>query len=281
MRRVSIATGLGFVALLHTPLHAAVEAEEPVALTPSSPWQADFGDESCALKRTFGEGPDQVMLELRKFGPINNTQVTVLGTALAPSGEQLRIHLPGASESIAPKTQVNRVFEGGYQGITGTVKITPAAGKATEGATTEPLRIEAGFTNPIALEVGSMEKPVEVLFHCTKNLLRVWGVTESVDDKRPKMARLLNSERVQKELREKYNGLSSSKMKEGRLKLRILVDADGKPTSCHDQDLGEIGQFAETACQTVMRLGRFSPGEIEAGQPVASYYLLSATYANM
>ena len=46
-------------------------------LEPSSNWELDYAPDSCALRRTFGEGDRQTQLEMRRFSPSTTLQTTV------------------------------------------------------------------------------------------------------------------------------------------------------------------------------------------------------------
>ena len=52
-------------------------AQERVELAPYSKWAMTYEDDSCTLKRQFGDEQRQVYLELRQFGPSRDIQVTV------------------------------------------------------------------------------------------------------------------------------------------------------------------------------------------------------------
>ena len=56
----------------------APAAEEPLALQPSSDWVLDYAENSCALRRAFGDGPQKVFLELDNFALWDNFRVTIM-----------------------------------------------------------------------------------------------------------------------------------------------------------------------------------------------------------
>ena len=55
------------------------DAQNAPALAPSVPWTLDYDADSCALRRMFGTGEDQVYLEIRRFGPTEGLQA-IIGT---------------------------------------------------------------------------------------------------------------------------------------------------------------------------------------------------------
>jgi Gram-negative bacterial TonB protein C-terminal len=56
----------GMLGLVGAEASAADELE-PLVLEPSSQWLADYGDDSCSLRRMFGTGDQQVRLELQSY----------------------------------------------------------------------------------------------------------------------------------------------------------------------------------------------------------------------
>lgn len=56
---------------------SSAAAEEETALPPDSPWNLVYDDDSCALRRTFGEGDQHGYFEMRRFAPSIGLQVTV------------------------------------------------------------------------------------------------------------------------------------------------------------------------------------------------------------
>ena len=51
-------------------------AADPPELAPSSNWTLDYAEDSCALRRMFGQDKNQAYLELRRFEPGMGLQVT-------------------------------------------------------------------------------------------------------------------------------------------------------------------------------------------------------------
>ncbi len=91
--------------------------EGALRLAPSMPWNLDYDDDSCALRRVFGPEGQQVYLELRQFGPHDTPQVIVGSADLESKSPTLGIGwLPGR----VPPTLVPRSFElsgaDGYHG---------------------------------------------------------------------------------------------------------------------------------------------------------------------
>ena len=81
MRRiVAVIAACAVLAGAAVPVRAQ---DAPVELTPSSPWVLDYAEDSCALRRRFGEVGQHVDLELRKFGRGVGFQVIVVSADFA------------------------------------------------------------------------------------------------------------------------------------------------------------------------------------------------------
>jgi len=68
--------------MLGSPAEGA--AAEPLTLEPSSPWIADFKDESCAIRRSFAGAGQNVTLEFDNFLLGNSFDVVIAGVTLQP-----------------------------------------------------------------------------------------------------------------------------------------------------------------------------------------------------
>ena len=61
-----------------------VAASQPVRLQPSSPWDVDYGENSCRLIRTFAEGKEKTVLVFESAGP-GQMDLLVVGNGLKVS----------------------------------------------------------------------------------------------------------------------------------------------------------------------------------------------------
>ena len=62
-----------------------VAASQPVRLQPSSPWDVDYGENSCRLIRTFAEGKEKTVLVFESAGP-GQMDLLVVGNGLKGYG---------------------------------------------------------------------------------------------------------------------------------------------------------------------------------------------------
>ncbi len=81
------------------------------------PWNLDYDDDSCALKRIFGEEGRQAYLELRQYDPHGDLQVIVGSADFAPRSQSLGIGwLPGRSRPTLHIRSFVLAGEGAYHG---------------------------------------------------------------------------------------------------------------------------------------------------------------------
>lgn len=63
-----------------------------------------------------------------------------------------------------------------------------------------------------------------------------------------------------------------TKGKSSLIRFRLMVDATGKPSSCHVQEATLTAAYMELTCRVLMQRARFVPALDAKGQPVVSYY---------
>jgi hypothetical protein len=68
-------------------------AQERVELAPYSQWVMSYDDDSCTLKRQFGDERQQAYLELRQFGPSSGMQATVASKDFRPRDGVYKVSL--------------------------------------------------------------------------------------------------------------------------------------------------------------------------------------------
>lgn len=71
------ASAAAAMAMIAAPHAASSAASEPRVFTPTSPWNLDYADESCALTRAFADSEAEILLEMRQYSPADDFEVTV------------------------------------------------------------------------------------------------------------------------------------------------------------------------------------------------------------
>ena len=261
---------------------SAAQAKTTI-LTPFTPWNVDYGDKICTLRRGFGtkEKPSVIMMD--RFGPTDSFQLTIVsdefktfmqGAALTlrfgdHEARRIVTVVPGKSGKktatlLFGNTSLSETFSDNDDGW------TPPVTPATEAAVKT---IAISYYGHLRIfETGSLGKPFEALRKCTDNLVTTWGLD-------PKQQRALT--KSPKPLSKPTWWLSSNDYPTGMLNLgkqalvnfRLSVDAQGIPTACEIQSSYNDKTFDEVTCATLMRRARFSPALDAQGQAVPSFYV--------
>lgn len=91
--------------------------DNALRLAPSMPWNLDYDDDSCALKRVFGEEGQQAYFELRQYDPHGDPQVIVGSADLEARSPSLAVGwLPGRSLPTLHVRSFELSGDGGYHG---------------------------------------------------------------------------------------------------------------------------------------------------------------------
>src|SRR6478609_8369090 len=85
-----IARLLPLAAVIIVPA-AARASEQPLLLPPSSSWVVDYAEDSCALRRTFGDGRINAILEMRQIGPGNGYEIRIGSDTLSRTRRAPRV----------------------------------------------------------------------------------------------------------------------------------------------------------------------------------------------
>ena len=275
----------------------------PVVLKPSSQWRADFADESCFLSREFGEGEAKVLLEIARFKPGTSLSFTLASKTLKlTDAPVLYRFLP--AEHYSDSANAKRVaFAEGYTGMTfdgwlPAATKEPAPIDAKRGDSTTPpvslpsaealvnraeeivaLEIARAVEEPVILMTGSLANGMKLMDQCVDSLVESWGVFRDASGNFPGMATVTNEAQLTRFISEEYPIDALRKELGAVVRLRLSVGPDGKPTGCHLQTPVPLVSFSKDACDGMMRRARFEPPLDASGNPVASYYVTTVTYA--
>jgi len=281
-------------ALAATSAHSA----EPLVLNPSTDWVLDFAEERCSLVRGFGEGDDAVRFQIDSFGQNYNYRVLVAGKPISigngPTGE-LRYRLTSDSE-LRPKIDTLE----GRSGEAAALAFHTAFGPHISAETMEGLSAEERLTwaieyrdrlpafhetvaaidlhlrgnNVVRLELGPMGPALKAPETCIADLQAHWGLN-------PEQQRQLIRPPVPKEatirrLQRQYPADLALEGVNAFLPVRLLVDAEGRPTDCVVQVESVDEKFKKSVCAGMAR--GFEPALDKDGQPVAALFTTSVIY---
>jgi hypothetical protein len=262
----------------------------PRVFTRSGQWQLEAADEECRIARVFTNGDQQIALALERNRAdplarmvlVTNALSTYrradeLGYKFEPAGEQrsaryitaemadgqtyynlgnvLLAAMPSPPEPGTPQPVYDRAAEQAYAaGITG-------------------IEFNAGLTQPVRLETGSLRAAITALQACEDDLLRTWGLDW---EKHQTMTRRATPDGQASDwIPTGTIGFGDfAALSAGRNPFRVMVSAEGRPTDCKALWASLDASKNERVCNAIMQHGRFLPALDAAGQPMASYWMV-------
>ena len=276
-------------------------ASQPVRLQPSSPWVVDYAENSCRLVRTFGEGKDKTKFALESESP-GEVDMLVMGKPLYNNFDEVGARflpvqvkpMQGRSAQTVDKRDpailwphVNFLPDDDAERQKNAderrskMGVRPPPLDLAEEARTKAKRDE--FTakaiefeimvrrgRSVVLETGSLGKAIKTFDECGRDSLRDWGVDPAVDDKIAR--RVWASDAASWFSARDYPEGMAWRGEESVVKVRLLVDAAGRPTKCTTLSHFKESSFNDVVCAKFMQRARFAPAELADGTKVPSYY---------
>lgn len=259
--------------------------------TPLKSWNVDYADDSCALRREFTSGEDNVLFEMRQFAPGDAFTATAASTSFRPGLRPLRVRfLPDTMSHVAAASNAlnypNRLF--GYSWndtfmplekgsdklqVIGSIPDTISREKAVQG-----IELSEGLRRTILLTTGEMKRPMDGMRKCMDELLTHWGIDAVAHRTLSRRAVAKDQQKWAQVIQNRYPDEMLRLSKGGIVRVRIMVGIDGQPTSCHMQVRSQDPSFETTACAGIMKAARFEPALDAGGKPIASYFVTSIFY---
>ena len=293
MRFAALAMGLAALAL-----SGEAAAQDPPGLVPSTPWNLHYDDDSCALRRTFGEGDRRAYLELRRFDRAPALQAVVTSnwmSARSPSALQYRF-ADDADWSDAPSNTLT--MEGGFSGVLFAPSlitlreiedVEDLAERAARlqaidwqkmereaAARADSLTLRGAFRRPLTLQLGSLEKPLEALNQCIDELMTHWGIDVEAHKTLTRPAVPINLREVPRMI--DYPPKMIRQRMPGVVNIRLSIDETGRITACRIQMPLSDPAFEETSCADVQHALEFEPALDKDGKPIASYWVTRVVF---
>ena len=269
-------------------------------------WTLDAGDDYCRLAATFADGDDEIVFALERNRAENFARLILIGDPLVtfrgtdalgysylPAGSQRRaMFLRSETAEGQPYFHLGNVFFGPdpfappSEGAApppaspSTGFVVPPYDRAAErefAANVDGIAIEDGLRQPIHLDTGNMEAPIEALQACTDDLLRVWGL--DFEKHRGMTRRATPVGNAWEWLATGTIGFGDFPLLGGGANpVRVMVNAEGQPTACevHWPSLSE--RTNRRICSQIMENGEFTPALDAEGKAMASYWMVEPIF---
>lgn len=284
MRKLRARSLLIVAAITGQYVMPSVRAEaKPVTLVALTPWNVDYGEKICTLRRAFGtrEKPSVVIMD--RFGPTDSFQFTIVSNEFTSftQGQPLSLQFGEQAarrmQSVIPGKTANgtKTLFFANTSLAPTIEgpdedWRPPVTRATETAV-KTITISYSGRQRV-FTTGPLDKAFDALRKCTDNLVKTWGFDpqqQAALSRRPdplsSPSRWIGSS--------DYPSAMLNRGKQALVNFRLSVSAQGLPTACEVQSSYNEKKFDDATCAALMRRARFTPALDAKGQPVASFYL--------
>jgi hypothetical protein len=276
--------------MLGSPVLAA---DAPLILKPASPWEMNYDDDTCALRRMFGDPGNQVFLELRRFSPDARFQISVMGERLSTRGDILQYRFEPSDtwqDGDGPfRAKIGSDLDGYiFRGwiIPDPVEPELPSGKvdpnedavvADAFAKVTGFSVSGGFTQEVTLKTGPLLAPHRAMQLCLDQMLTRWGID-------PHAHKTLTRKAVPKDylafvrrIQAYYPAAMLVRRKSGVINIRLGISETGGVSECRIQlELSEP-EFERGACLK-LRGAHFEPALDKDGHAIASYWANTIVY---
>lgn len=266
-------TLIASLALVGSTAAPAFGQEVPLDMQPSSAWTADFGENSCALRRQFAAGALTMFFELAKLAPGDEARITIASNSLDMAETEPVLTLQPGDEGLHFDMFEQVTTDGGFSGYIISTPLPAQASTQLSG-----IAVSDGFAQPLVLQTGSLEQAMGVMRDCMDGLLEVWGLD-------PQEQRNLSREAgfdwqdswVDGYFSEAENIAEDHGL--GVFRAQLLLDGNGSLSSCYAYQLPEGERRENAVCDYLNENARFEAALNGDGNPVASYLHLNIARA--
>ena len=281
----------------------SVAAAKPEPYTPLNPWNVDYADDSCALRRAFGDTDSKVLLEIRQFQPGDYLTMTVASKIFRSASSTNNQFIPDLKThrlnirfvpDLKPHEVPNMIpleYPSGLVGFVWGDRLMPKTNsddrmaiisvdekyRGTRESEIQGIEL-SGISPSVLLTTGEMHRPMEAMRKCLDELLTHWGIDAASQHTLTRAAAPLDQGHWASIIQAEYPSAMLNQMKGGIVRVRMIVGPDGRAQSCHIQVPSQDDSFEKTACAGMMKASRFTPALDAAGKPTTSYFTASIFY---
>lgn len=264
-------------------------AQEAPGLAPSMRWTLDYADDSCALRRVFGEGSNRILLELRRFGPDPSLQ-TLIGSArmAARNPANVRYRFGETAEWQEAYGYSLTMRDGFRSGVLFTARLWSRPESEATDAGSQPssewrsseeaaaaqvstLYVRGAFGREVVLQLEPMDAAMSAMNRCIDELMTHWNIDVEAHKTLTRRAIPIDPESAARMV--SYPPKMVAQRMPGLVNVRLSIDDTGRVTDCHIQMPLSDPEFAESSCADIQHAYEFEPALDRDGKPIASFYV--------
>lgn len=255
-------------ALLAMP---AAPAPAPAQPSPPGPvWQMDWGDQYCTLIRLPDRAIPYVVAIRTVPGEAAPSLRLMAVSRGGPPDRVTAVELSPAQRSFAVSSRME--LAGPAQRVLAIWGLTPDFWDAFPGAGELALRDGDRVTR---VPLSDTARALAAMRRCVSNAMRQWGIDEAAWNALSRHPRILNALGISSR---DYPAAALWMRQQGRVIVRIDVDAAGRPTACVPVATSRIPEMDAAACGAAMTRGRFEPALDAAGRPTAGQTVTAVAF---
>lgn len=283
----------GFLAVLLSAIAVTpVTADDnPPVLEAASDWVLDYADDSCALRRAFGDPERPVVLEMRQHVSGPNMRLMIFGQSLENTGDAGEFRLaPGSDWLTIPYVTFLRMADGG-EGVQFFASLLPAETQLASideffvnpehrerEAAIRRLETRGFFENDVVLQVGPLDQAMLAMRSCTDDLMTQWGIDPERYRENTRPPEPINQMGWTRQIVRAYPAEMLRAGQEGRVDVLLVVGNDGRVDRCVvTASTANVG-LQESACEDLQRYARFEPALDGDGEPTRGFWSTRVIY---
>lgn len=277
----------GAIALLNLSTQATAKDAEVLTLEPTTPWNVNYGDASCSLRRNYGSGEFTLVSQFEIRGPVGFLDVSLASRELKTQLGEVSYRFEPDNTFHKPPVATKVNFGDGLEGVRFTASLVSASSRqgAQDDEPVQPtqedrqereagihgLTVKGAFKRTVFIRTGPVDDAMGVMRACMDDLLASWGFDPSLDDSVAIPPSRIDPVGLAVRVMQAYprrlrrSGISA---KESVL---VSVDATGRLTKCHAHNPEPHPEFEKAACDTLLDHARYEPARDADGNPVESF----------
>lgn len=288
--RTWVTSMAAMAAALLTTASPALAGAPPAPVPATTEWSLTAERERCVLSRDFGAGKTFVRLRLTSYGAGEWFEVDAFGNMHGVSVASFRF-LPDGKPTprIAAawgSTPYNRRSLGGWMiggsDLLGRVadmnEVLPPV-TAAQAQAQHALAIDIR-TKRFVLDTGPMAAPLEQLRACRADMVRGWGLDPEGQSRLKSRPQPVN-DRTRWFTTADFPSFGASGIQSGQVFFRLMVDEQGRATSCHVQNEAAEERLGQLTCKLALRRAKLRPAIGADGAAVASTYAGVVTWGGV